>query len=82
MYIRARILIESSAQAEDFVKNLNSDGTVNKYHIEDASGSYKVNARSMLGVMYASAEFSNEMYLVNDTEDGVFPSFVNSYRVM
>jgi len=43
-------------------------------------GKHRVNARSYLGMIYASAEFGDHMFLVNETEDGVFPAFINSYR--
>lgn len=81
-HVRAHILIEGARQAADFVSKLNSDGTTNKFFIESKSGSDRVNARSLLGVIYASTEYPNEMYLVNDTEDGEFPVFINSYRFL
>ena len=39
-----------------------------------------VNARSFLGVLYMSAEYNDNLFLVNDTEDGKFPFFVDKYR--
>ena len=44
-------------------------------------GVYRANARSLLGVMYAMTDFNDEMYLVNETEDGEFPFAVDKYRV-
>lgn len=78
--VRARIRLETSATVNDFVRELNSDGTINKYTIENEDGSYRVNARSYLGVLYASAEFKGVLYLVNETNDDPFPAFIDKYR--
>ena len=58
---------------------LNTDGSIDKYIVEDAEGRHRVNARSYLGMLYASAEFAGNMFLVNETEDGKFPSFVYDF---
>jgi len=81
-HVRAHILIEGTTQASEFVIKMNSDGTTNKYFIESEDGTDRVNARSLLGVIYASTEYASNMYLVNDTADGEFPSFIDSYRVI
>lgn len=78
--IRARIRLETSANVNDFVRELNSDGTINKYTIENEDGTYRVNARSYLGVLYASAEFKGILYLVNETSNDPFPAFIDKYR--
>ena len=77
---RAKIRLDTSKEALSFVKDVNSDGTAIKYIIEDKEGNYRVSARSLLGVLYASAEFGGELYLVNETNDNPFPSFVDKYR--
>jgi hypothetical protein len=51
-----------------------------RYSVEDAEGIHRVSARSYLGMIYASAEFGDYMYLMNETEDGYFPNFVNDFR--
>lgn len=81
-YIRAHIRVNNPTEAADFVSKLNSDGSTNSYVIENESGKHRVNARSLLGVIYACTDYSDHMYLVNDSEDGNFPSFVNDYRVL
>ena len=78
--IRARIRLDTSREVKDFCEAMNSDGTITKYTVEDLTGSYRVNARSFLGMLAASADFGGHMYLVNETEDGVFPSFVDKFR--
>lgn len=80
-HTRARIRFDSTKQINDFVRQLNSDGTTQKFTLESFDCQYRADARSYLGVIYASAEFGDEMYLVNETKDGEFPSFVDSYRV-
>ena len=79
--IRAHIRINTTHEATEFVQAINADGTVNKYVITDASGAYRANARSLLGVIYAMSDFNDNMYLINETEDGVFPGVVDKYRV-
>lgn len=80
-YTRAQIALNSSREVNEFVKEINSDGTAMKYTLEDFDGTHRVSARSFLGVLYASCEFENEkIFLVNETEDGYFPSFVDKYR--
>ncbi len=78
--MRARIRLDLMSEVADFVRQLNTDGSINKYICEDFEGTHRVNARSYLGMLYASAEFGDYMFLVNETEDGVFPAFINSYR--
>ncbi len=80
-HIRAHIRLNTMAEANEFVKSINSDGTVNKYTIEDFDNRHRVDARSVIGVVYAMTDFNDEMYLVNETEDGEFPSFIDAYRV-
>lgn len=78
--VRARIRLDTTVAVANFVRLINSDGTLNKYIIEDKTGKYRIHARSYLGVIYASAEFGDHMYLVNETEDGYFPAFINQFR--
>ena len=78
--VRARIRLDTMASVADFVRQLNSDGSVYKYTVEDFEGKHRVNARSYLGMIYASAEFGEHMYFVNETDDGMFPAFINEFR--
>ena len=79
--IRAHIRFNTTQDATEFVQSLNSDGTTNKYTIINDSNTYRTNARSLLGVIYAMTDFNDNMYLINETEDGVFPMIVNNYRI-
>ena len=79
--IRAHIRLNTPQEASEFVQLINSDGTVTKYTITDATGKYRANARSLIGVIYAMTDFNDEMYLINETEDGVFPHVIDQYRV-
>ena len=78
--IRARIRLDTTKGVDTFVRLLNSDGSAMHYTAEDFEGKQRVNARSFLGMVYASAEFGDYIYLVNETEDGIFPSFVDDFR--
>ena len=80
-HIRAHIRLITSTSATDFVSGINSDGTANKYMIENFDGSCRVNARSLLGVIYMLTDFSDGCYLVNESQDGSFPHIVDQYRV-
>lgn len=79
-HVRAKIRLETTLDVANFISRINSDGTIDKYILEDFDGVRRVDARSYLGVMYASAEFGGETYLVNMTEDGKFPSGIDLFR--
>lgn len=80
-HVRAHIRINTPSEANAFISALNSLGDVAKYTIEDSAGEQRVNARSLLGVIYAIADYNDEMFFVNETNDGAFPSCVDKYRV-
>lgn len=81
-HVRAHIRFNTTAEATKFVSELNSDGTTNKYVLENFNSSSRVNARSLLGVIYAMTEHQDDTFLVNETIDGFFPStIVDKYRV-
>lgn len=80
-YTRTHIRLTTHKDAADFVSRLNSDGTTDKYIIEDFIGTQRANARSLLGVIYAMSDFNDEMYLVNVTNNGVYPNFIDTLRV-
>lgn len=81
MNIRARAHIRLSGQAEvmAFVQGLSR--YEDSFSIESRSGLHRVNAKSVIGVMYTMFDFPDEMYLVNDTRDGVIPAFVDQFRM-
>lgn len=80
MYSRAHIRISTNEEAARLVSLLNSDGTADKLCIEDKNGLYRVEARSLLGVLYFVAEHNNDTYLVNLTNDGIFPNGIDQFR--
>ena len=80
-YVRAHIRLNSISDIKRFVEQLNSDGSINYYVFECADGSERLNARSVNKVTNMAADYSDEMYLVNLTVDGEFPSFINEYRI-
>lgn len=76
---RSLIRFSTAREIDEFVRKINSDGSTDHYTIEDFSGSYRVNARSYLGVIYMFTEHE-DLFLVNETEDGKIPAFVDKYR--
>ena len=78
--IRTKIRLETNKEVASFVSQMNSDGSIDKYIVEDENGTHRVSARSFLGMIYASAEFADNMYLVNETEDGKFPTFIYQFQ--
>ena len=80
--IRAHIRLNTPQEASEFVQLINSDGTTTKYTVTDDAGKYRANARSLIGVLYAMTDFNDNMYLINETEDGAFPTMIDQYRVM
>lgn len=77
--IRAQIRLDTQQKILDFTNYLNNE--TGRYSVEDVSGERRVDARSLLGLIYASGDFGDEMYLVNEANNGCFPNFVNNYRV-
>ena len=78
---RAHIRLMTMNDIKNFVSVLNSDGTTDRYTIENASGSLRINARSIEGVIYAAVDYNDETYLVNETNDGVYPHGIDEYRI-
>ena len=79
-YNRAKIRLITNQDAIDFVSTINSDGTVNKFSLENFDRSYRVNARSLLGVLYFITEHGDDTYLVNDNGEQI-PSSIDKFRV-
>lgn len=80
IHARAHIRLTSQAEVMEFIQNLSR--LEDAFSIESRSGMHRVNAKSVIGVMYTMFDFPDEMYLVNDTRDGVIPAFVDQYRVL
>lgn len=81
-YTRAHLRMMTNEEVTNFVTLLNSDGTADRYCLENFDGTRRVNARSLIGAIYMTVDFNNETYLVNETEDGVFPSGIDKFRAL
>lgn len=79
-HVRTQIRVNNNEEAVKLVSLLNADGTADKYIIEDDSGEIRVNARSLLGVIYMSTEYNEHMYLVNCHHDGQYPVGIDQFR--
>ncbi len=79
MHVRAHIRLSSQAEVMEFIQGLSK--FEDSFSIESRSGMHRVNAKSVIGVMYTMFDFPEEMYLVNDTRDGFIPSFVDQFRM-
>ena len=77
--IRAHIRLTSQAEVMTFIQSLSKFN--DSFTIENRTGVHRVNAKSVIGVMYTMFDFPEEMYLVNDTRDGFIPAFVDEYRM-
>lgn len=80
-HARAHIRLMTLNDIKNFVESLNSDGTADRYTIENEDGSLRINARSIEGVVYAAVDYNEETYLVNETNNGVYPSGIDDYRI-
>ena len=78
--VRARIRLTTNKEAVDFVSLLNSDGTAIRYSLENGNGDYRVDARSLLGVIYFTTEYGDDTYFVNDTT-GEIPTCIDKFRI-
>ena len=77
-HVRAKIELSSRENIIDFIYAL-CDGSTDFFSIENFNGTMKVNARSILGMIYAVTEFDT-LFLVNDTTDGRFPASIDKFR--
>lgn len=77
-HVRAKIELSSRENIIDFIYAL-CDGSTDFFSIENFNGTMKVNARSILGMIYAVTEF-DALFLVNDTTDGRFPASIDKFR--
>lgn len=78
--IRAKLRLETGQQVKAFVRDVGFDTHPNDWVLENADGSLRISAASLLGVMYASAEWNGEVYLTNFRKNFNFPMFVDKYR--
>lgn len=78
---RTHIRLVTMQDIKNFVEILNSDGTADRYTIENSDGSLRINARSLEGVIYAAIDYNDETYLVNETNDGAYPHGIDEFRI-
>lgn len=78
-YTRAQIRLNNQEDVLNLVQRISK--LDDEYAIENKSGTHRINAKSVIGVMYAMLDFPDEMYLVNETHNGESPAFVDMYRV-
>lgn len=78
--IRAKITLDTTKSVLDFVSHMTTAMEGDRLMLENFDGTHRVSARSFLGAMYASTEWGGEIYLINETNDGAFPSFINEFR--
>ena len=77
-YTRAHIRLNNQHEVLEFITALSK--FEDNYSIESANGKHRVNAKSVIGVMYTMMDFPEELYLVNETNNGYIPAFVDNYR--
>ncbi|MGN0754605.1 MAG: hypothetical protein ACI4ME_09100 [Aristaeellaceae bacterium] len=78
-HVRAHIRLTSQAEVLEFIQGLSR--FEDSFSIESRTGMHRINAKSVIGVMYTMFDFPDELYLVNDTHDGVIPAFVDQFRM-
>lgn len=76
-YDRKRLRLTAQL-ARSFVNELNNSKNNDLWHIEDEWGEQTMNARSLLGMVWA-ADSWKRIYLVNDTLNGEYLKFMEKY---
>lgn len=74
---RAQLSLKSGEDAYAFVEMLRD--LEDTFTIESPTGLRRVNAKSILGVLYMMLEFLDGMYLVNETHDGLIPACLSGF---
>lgn len=77
---RAHIRLNNQQEVIDFIRQLN--GHPDTFTIENRDGTRRIDAKSVLGVMYFTFDLQDEMFLVNESNDGMIPAFVDQFRVL
>ncbi len=78
LHSRAHIRLLSQDDVVDFIQALSK--FEDQLTIENTNGTRRVNAKSVIGVMYTMLDFPDGLYLVNDTRDGFIPSCIDAFR--
>lgn len=79
-HTRTELELVTATDAQKLCSVLNSDGTADKYVLENYDGTYRLNPRSYMQIICAIMEFPDGIFLVNDTHNGVYPAGVDEYR--
>ena len=80
-HTRAHIRLNTMDEIKTFIDQFNRIGGIDKFMVEDFECKQRVNARSLVGMIYAMTDFNDNMFIVNETTDGVFPNFIDAYRI-
>jgi len=75
---RLRIRILSQNDVVSLVNSLNT--WTDKFILESEDGTYRVNAKSVLGVLYFVSEHPMDTYLINMTSGGYYPDGAMRFR--
>lgn len=79
LHARAHIRLTNQMEVQEFIHGLSDHEDA--FSIESRCGKHRVNAKSIIGVLYTMFDFPEEMYLTNDTHEGVIPACVDRFRV-
>lgn len=53
---------------------------IDTFVLETNDGMYRVNAKSIFGVLYFTSDHINDIYLINLSSKGYYPESVNKFR--
>ena len=62
-------------------KSVIGDKTESEYILENFDSTHVVDARSYLGALYFAVDHADDTFLVNLSEEGKIPFFVDKYRI-
>lgn len=74
---RVRLSLRSGEDAYTLVELLRA--YEDAFSIESRTGAYRVNAKSILGVICMMLQYLDGMYLVNDTHAGLIPAGISCF---
>lgn len=74
---RVQIRLNSWMEALELIQQLSS--LEDSFSIESRSGTRRVNAKSVLGVLYTMHQYGDGLYLVNNTHAGMIPNCVEPF---
>ena len=71
---RRLLHITSVSEFYDLANRLNEDSS-DKFILQNEDGTKSTEIKTTISIIYALSEF-DKIYLVNETNDGVFPDFI------